>query len=216
MKKLLIISLSLLCITGSANPQNNKFAWVINPLVGSNVSDTSLINIVQDINLYGDINFVIISGNLTEHGYSTEITKLNSILGKLIPPYYALPGENDLRWSENAGINIQTGLNGGKLYFSKNNSQFVGLKDVNLWQGGNGHFAPEEIGWFSDSLKNIGPNSEIFIFSYFPFDLKTDNWYKITNMIADNNFNALFVASEKSKTVNNKNGLTKISGMPVL
>ena len=87
MKKLLIISLSLLCITVSANPQNNKFAWVINPLVGSNVSDTSLINIVQDINLYGDINFVIISGNLTEHGYRTEIKKLKSIITKLIHPY---------------------------------------------------------------------------------------------------------------------------------
>lgn len=216
MKKLFILSLFLLFISGTANSQNNKFAWVTNPLVGSNESDTSLINIVQDINLYSDINFVIISGNLTAHGYNTEITKLSAILNKLKLPYYTLPGENDLRWSRNAGIDIQLLHDGGKFFFNRNNTQFIGLKDVNLWQGGNGHFSPEEISWLSDSLRNFVPNSDVFVFSYFPFGLKTDNWYKITNLLTNQNFSVLFAASEKSKTVTNKNGLTTITGMPVV
>ena len=201
MKKLIFIFVLIISLSGLSSGQGLKYAWIISPGIGQAGADTALSNIVTSINSDSTLEFVIVSGNLTAHGYNKELELSKSILDKLSIPYNVIPGENDLRRSESAGEKINSVFGAKHFFFRSGNCLYLGLNNSVTWRNGGGHFSPEELSWLTDTLKSISPNDEICLYSYFPFDSKTDNWFKVTNMLTDFKVAAIFSALGKSETI---------------
>lgn len=216
MKRIIATSLFLFCLLITVSAQNVRFAWIVSPTAGSPGADSSLTNIVKDINLSDNLKFVIITGNLTAGDNIFELDSLKSILDKLTIPCYVVPGENDLRWSPDAGLKIHSLFNDGHFNFELDSTGYIGLNTSTLWRGGGGHFSPEEIKWLGSSLKNTSPNEDIFIFSAFPFNEKLDNWFKAANILNNYHSRVLFTTNEKPETITKTGGITTISGTPVI
>lgn len=215
MKKLIFIFVLIISFCYLSNGQTLKYAWIISPGIGQAGADTALSNIIASINSDSSLEFVIVSGNLTAHGYNNELEQTKSILDKLSIPYKVIPGENDLRWSESAGEKINSVFGAKHFIIKSKNKIYIGLNNSVTWRNGAGHFSPEELSWVADTLKSISPDpdDEIYLYSYFPFDSKTDNWFKLTNELTNYKVAAIFVANEKPKTVSNKYVVPTIAGI---
>ncbi len=214
MKKLtFIIFILITSFSGLSIGQNLKYAWIISPEIGQAGADTALSNIIASINSDTSLQFAIVSGNLTQHGCNKELEQVKSILDKLSIPYNVIPGENDLRWSESAGEKINS-VFGSKHFIIKNRKTvYIGLNNSVTWRNGVGHFAPEELAWISDTLKSISPNEEIYLYSYFPFDNKTDNWFELFNKLTNYRIAAIFAANGKPETISNQYMVPTVFGI---
>src|SRR5215510_7427012 len=77
-----------------------KFVHISDTHIGSNNADTDLRRTVQDINNDPTLQFVVISGDITEFGADKEIRLAKQILDSLNKPWYIIPGNHDGNWSE--------------------------------------------------------------------------------------------------------------------
>lgn len=77
-----------------------KFAQVTDTHVGGHTGADDLRRTVADLNKQKDIDFVILSGDVTEFGSDEELALAKQILDSLKLPLYILPGNHDSNWSE--------------------------------------------------------------------------------------------------------------------
>ena len=56
-------------------------------------------NSVNQINTSGDIDFVLVTGDITEEGDRASMTAAKLILDQLKMKYYIIPGNHDTKWS---------------------------------------------------------------------------------------------------------------------
>jgi len=216
MKRILLYLLFSIFIFSAASAQNYKYAWIVSPTIGTAGAYALLTSIVNDIDIRNDIKFVIVTGNLTARGNNSTLDSVKIILNKLTVPYYIIPGENDLRWSESAGKRFNSLFNDGHFFFTLDSTRFIGLNSSVLWHGEGGHFSPEEIKWLADELNRSNISNDIFLFSNFPFNEKLDNWYKAANLLSSYVTSFLFSAYQKPKTISKTNGVTTIAGLTAL
>jgi outer membrane protein assembly factor BamB len=212
MKKIIFAIFFFLFLINILNGQGFKYAWIISPDIGKTDADTTLTNIINNINLYKDLEFVIVSGNLTVHGKNDELQQIKSILDKLNIPYYVIPGESDLSWSESAGEKIDSIFGETHFLFKQFSTLQMGLNNVVTWRNGAGHFSPAEMSWVSDTLKSFSGGNEIFLYSNFPFDSKTDNWFQLTNKLIHLKVTALFSANGKPNSITSNSVIPTITG----
>ncbi len=213
LKKIFFSLLVFILISSVSYSQNFEYAWITDPDIGQQGADTALTNIVENINLYKNLGFAVVTGNLTAHGSSDELETLKTILDKLLVPYHIIPGENDLRWSESAGHKIKSLFGADHFSFEKNNILQIGVNNVVTWRSGGGHFSPEELSHLSGVLNKIAPDKEIFIYSFFPFDDKTDNWSMVVNMLVNHNVTTLFASEGSPKSVSTISVIPTVTGV---
>ncbi|HKI79163.1 MAG TPA: PQQ-binding-like beta-propeller repeat protein [Ignavibacteriaceae bacterium] len=213
MKKFSFLIICFLLFAAKASSQDYKYAWIINPQIGKSGSDTTLSKIINSINQNNELEYVIVSGNITMHGLNSEIETAKELLNKLRISFYVIPGKTDLGWSETAGVKFLSTFTNGHFYFNYNNTQQLGVNSSIIWREGGGHFSPEELDWASGNTGVSSISNEIFIYSYFPFDLKLDNWFQLTNFLIDYNFVVLFNSVDNEKTISNSKGFYSITGV---
>ena len=80
---LLLLSISL---SQSLTAQEFKFAFVTDTHIGASTSEEDLLRTVADINSLPDIDFAVITGDVTEMGTDEEIAKAHEILENLGEP----------------------------------------------------------------------------------------------------------------------------------
>src|SRR5690606_8954510 len=98
-------TLLLVClVTGLfASAQPFQFAHVTDTHIGGNTAEEDMRRTVQDINQNREIEFVIVSGDITEFGSDEELLLAKKILDELLVDYYIVPGNHDANWSESGG-----------------------------------------------------------------------------------------------------------------
>lgn len=90
-----------LCLCASISfAQNFKFAHVSDTHIGSHNADEDLRRTVHNINVDSTLQFVIISGDITDFGSDSEFMLAKQILDSLNKPWYIIPGNHDANWSE--------------------------------------------------------------------------------------------------------------------
>ncbi len=86
-KKMRLFFLSFLCFfLIHAQAQTFRFAHVIGTHVGGSTGAEDLLRTIDDINRQTDIDFVILSGDVTEFGSEDELLEAKSIISKLSKP----------------------------------------------------------------------------------------------------------------------------------
>src|SRR5215467_13846010 len=85
--------------------------------VGSSTGAEDLRRTVKDINENDSIQFIIISGDITEFGADEEILLAKQILDSLNKPWYIIPGNHDDNWSESGTNTFKNVFKNETFYF---------------------------------------------------------------------------------------------------
>lgn len=181
MKKFFVLVILLFT---SLYPQQFRFAWLTDIHIGYPTAEEDLITSVNDINSIDDIDFIIVSGDITATGTLQELSKAKSILDKLKKPYYIIPGNHDTKWSESGCTDFIKLWGNDRFTFEYKNYLFVGLHQGPRMRMADGHFAPENLRWFDSLFKTKSDSIKQLIFiTHYPLDESIANWYEMTDRL---------------------------------
>lgn len=174
--------------TPATSSKRVKFAYLtdVHISVGTtNVDD--LENSVNDINALGDIDFVILGGDITEFGSDAEILLAKSVLDKLTCPYYILAGNHDSKWSE-SGCNTFARVFGYESFdFEAGGVRFIGCNS-----GPNMRMAPalvprESMVWLDSLTKAIPRGTPVIFVNHYPLTDEMLNYKDVLNYLSRTN-----------------------------
>ncbi|OJV32183.1 MAG: metallophosphoesterase [Bacteroidia bacterium 43-41] len=180
-RKIVLIFLFLIGgITGfSQTVKPFKFALITDTHIGNPSNDEDLSRTVKDINSQGDIDFVIVSGDVTEFGAYDELRTAACLLNELKIPYYALPGNHDSNWSE-SGTNDFLRLFGSETFgFEHNGYKFIGLASGPNMRMGPGQIPRENLTWFFEELQKTDKQTPLICVNHYPMDNSLNNWFEV-------------------------------------
>src|SRR5690606_29872407 len=126
MKKI-FLSLSLcFCLSAVLAQSTFKFAQITDTHIGGHSGEEDLRRTVEDLNNQKDIDFVILSGDVTEFGSDEELKLAKRILDGLTLPLYIVPGNHDSNWSESGANSFRKVFGAETFFFQHKGFQFIG------------------------------------------------------------------------------------------
>ncbi len=206
---LVLIFLSAFCFS---QEKSIRFAWLSDTHVGSTTGKTDLSNSVKDINQTNNIDFVIISGDITQTGKNTDFTKAKNILDSLQKPYYIIPGNHDTKWSESGGTQFIKIWKNDRFAFKADKFLFIGLHQGPLMRMADGHYAPEDIRWLDSLLQTVDKRRPIIFVSHYPLDPSIDNWFEALDLLKKKNTQMILCGHGHSNTTFSFEGIPGIMG----
>lgn len=184
----------LLLCGNSIFSQNFSFA-VISDLhieYNSESSTKDLLKCIEGINSTDSLDFVIVSGDITENGDKLSLTKAKLLLDLIKIPYYIISGNHETKWSESGCTDFAKIFGYERFYFSHKNYHFFGFSSGPIIKMGDGHIAKQDLNWLQNKLDSIPADQAIFPITHYPLlpqDL--DNWYDLVDIFQKNNIIAV-------------------------
>lgn len=149
-------------------------------------------NAVNDVNAQKGIDFVLVSGDVSESGDFESLKAAKAILDKLQMPYYITAGNHETKWSESGATDFIRIFGNDKFSFSHKGCQFIGFLTGPIIKMGDGHIAPQDIDWVKAELTKTGKTTPVFIITHYPLLTgDVDNWYEMTDVIRQFNIQAI-------------------------
>jgi 3',5'-cyclic AMP phosphodiesterase CpdA len=102
-----------------------KYAFVSDTHVGASTGEADLRRTVSDLNQQDDLDFVVLTGDITEMGTKAEIALAKEILSALKKPWYVIPGNHDTGWSESGGVDFIKEFGYDKFTFDHKGYRFI-------------------------------------------------------------------------------------------
>jgi outer membrane protein assembly factor BamB/Icc-related predicted phosphoesterase len=168
--------------------QQFKFAWLSDIHVGYPTAAEDLERSISDINKFNEIDFTIVSGDITATGTLEELSLAKSILDSLKKPYYIIPGNHDTKWSESGCTDFIKLWGNDRFVFKKDGILFIGLHEGPRMRMADGYFAPEDLRWFDSITKNLDDMNQPIIFvTHYPLDEEIANWYEMLDRLKNIN-----------------------------
>ncbi len=189
--------------------QDVKFALVTDTHVGNATGAEDLENTVTDININPSIEFVIISGDVTEFGSDEELKTAKSILDKLNKPWYAVPGNHDSNWSESGANTFNTIFGKSTFYFERKGMVFIGTGSGPNMRMGPGQIPREDVVWLQQVLKTVGSKPVVYI-NHYPQDSSLNNWYSAIDLIKQHNIQFMLCGHGHINKLYNSEGIANV------
>jgi len=194
MRKTLALIVLIFCISVISAAETFRFALftdlhiqMINPQPAIDLQ-----NAVNDVNALQGIDFVIVSGDVTESGDWASLQKAKSILDGLSIPYYITVGNHELKWSESGATDFVKVFGADKFSFMHKGFRFIGFATGPVIKMGDGHVAPQDIDWVSEELSKNGKNIPVIAVTHYPLlGGDVDNWYDMTDVLRKYNVQAV-------------------------
>jgi outer membrane protein assembly factor BamB/predicted phosphodiesterase len=169
-----------------------RFAWLSDIHIGYPTAAEDLKISVNDINAFDDIEFTIISGDITAIGSLEELSLAKEILDKLKMPYYIIPGNHDCKWSESGSTDFIKFWGDDRFVFEYDKYLFIGLHQGPRMRMADGFWAPEDLRWLDSVLFSLPDSNNPLIFvTHYPLDEGIANWYEVLDRLK--NFNTQIV-----------------------
>lgn len=192
--KFLLILSALLCLFSVAVAQQSfKFAHVTDTHVGGATGEEDLRRTVKDLNTLKDIDFVILSGDITEFGADQELKLAKRILDSLQLPWYVIPGNHDGNWSENGANTFRTVFGGETFFFKHKGYQFIGTNSGPNMRMSPGQIPRENLVWM-DSVFAANPDKHtpLIYINHYPQDSSLNNWFDALKRVKTRNVQLAF------------------------
>ena len=145
---------------------------------------------IADINQNPNIEFVVVTGDLTESGDRASIQAIKDELEKLNVPFYAASGNHETTWSESGVMDFTRVFGDSRFAFSHNGMYFIGFNSGPVIRMADGHVAPQDIAWLQHNLDSVSRagDAPIFVFTHYPLrNGDVDNWYDVTDVLRQHN-----------------------------
>ncbi|MGF1922722.1 MAG: PQQ-binding-like beta-propeller repeat protein, partial [Bacteroidia bacterium] len=186
MKKLSLLFL-LLTLSYSLFAQGFKYAFISDTHIGASTGEEDLRRTVADINQQKDLDFVVITGDITEMGTNDEIKLAKSIFSLLNIPYYIMPGNHDTGWSESGGVSFIKAFGYDKFSFDHKGYRFIACASGPYVRMSDGHIPRDATVWLDEVLKKTPKSMPIVFLNHYPIDNSLDNWYEVTDRLKTRN-----------------------------
>lgn len=141
---------------------------------------------VADINAQPDVDFVIVSGDLTESGDRQALETVKSTLDQLRVPYYATSGNHETTWSESGVMDFSRVFGSNRFSFTYDSTFFIGFNSGPVIRMADGHVAPQDITWLQAQLDSVARqgDSKIIVITHYPLQAgDVDNWFDVTDVL---------------------------------
>lgn len=147
-------------------------------------SSIDLQKAVDDLNKQTAIDFVIVSGDITEFGDLASLQKAKTLLDKLKVPYYITLGNHETKWSESGSTDFVRVFGDDKFQFLHKGIYFIGFATGPVIKMGDGHIAPQDIVWVNNELSKLDRKIPIIAVTHYPLQSgDVDNWYEMTDVL---------------------------------
>lgn len=173
----------LFCL--STQGQTFKFALMSDlHITSDSIAENDVRRAVEQINNTPGIDFVIVSGDLSETGDLLSLEKAKRILDGLKPKYYATSGNHETKWSESGATDFGRVFGSDRFQFEHQGILFLGFNTGPVIRMAEGHVAPQDISWLKENLQKAGKEKPVFVITHYPLKKgDVDNWYEVTDAI---------------------------------
>jgi len=175
--------------TGFAQIKPFRFAFLSDTHIGSpdGKAEEDLRRTVRDINSKNDIDFVVITGDITELGTNDELTSAKRLFDSLKVKYYIVPGNHDVGWSESGGMSFISTFGSDRFVFDHNGIRFIGCSSGPYVRMSDGHIPRDAMTWMKNILDTTSANMPVIFLNHYPMDKQMDNWYEVIDMFKKRN-----------------------------
>ena len=204
---------------GKTADEKFSFAWISDNHLGSFAyAEDDLVQAIEDINTMDSIDFVILTGDLTEFGVTSEFALLKEKLAALKKPYYMVDGNHDVNWSENGTTTFENFFKGNapRFTFDAHGIRFIGCGSGPMLRMGAPHIPREELNWVKSVLDTTHVDHPIIFVNHFPQFEEIANSYELTNIIKGHNVQYILCGHFHVNSTKEYNGLTSILGRSLL
>lgn len=212
--KFLSVLFALLCLFNVAiGQQRFKFAHVTDTHVGGATGAEDLRRTVKDLNTLKDIDFVILSGDITEFGADQELKLAKRILDSLQLPWYVIPGNHDGNWSENGANTFRTVFGGETFFFKHKGYQFIGTNSGPNMRMSPGQIPRENLVWM-DSVFAANPDRQtpLIYINHYPQDSSLNNWFDALKRVKTRNVQLAFCGHGHANKAYDWEGIPGVMG----
>lgn len=194
MNRRLFISALLVCLLpfmAQAQQIAFRFAQLTDiHLSPSNPNPTEdLLRSIAQINATDSIDFVLVTGDITEEGDRATMEKVKSCLDLLKVKYYVALGNHETKWSDSGCTAFGEIFGGERFDFEHKGFLFLGFNSGSLMRMAYGHVVPQDIRWMTERMNqyNTGDpqqNKPVILVTHYPMiEGDVDNWYEVTDAV---------------------------------
>lgn len=143
-----------------------------------------LLRSVAQINATDSIDFVLVTGDLTEEGDRATMENVKSCLDLLKVPYYTILGNHETKWSDSGCTAFGEIFGGERFEFKHKGYLFLGFNSGPLMRMAFGHVVPQDITWMKERMEANGKENPVILVTHYPMnDEDVDNWYDVTDAV---------------------------------
>lgn len=166
-----------------------------------------LLRSIAQINATDDIDFVLVTGDLTEEGDRATMEKVKSCLDLLKMKYYVALGNHETKWSDSGCTAFGEIFGGERFEFEHKGFLFLGFNSGPLMRMAYGHVVPQDIRWMTERMDryntgNPQRDKPVILVTHYPLiEGDVDNWYEVTDAVRPYNIR-LFVGGHYHRNRN--------------
>jgi outer membrane protein assembly factor BamB/predicted MPP superfamily phosphohydrolase len=199
-------------ITFCYGQERLKFVHLSDTHIGSSTGADDLRKTVMDINQDSSIQFIVISGDITEFGADNEIQLAKQILDSLNKPWYIVPGNHDGNWSESGANSFKKIFGSETFLFKAGKYIFLGTHCGPNMRMGPGQIPRENIVWLDSVLKTIPNTTPIIFVNHYPQDSSLNNWYEAIDRLKQKNIQLILCGHGHANRKLNFEGIPAVMG----
>ena len=180
-----LLSVLILLFSFNLSAQTFKFAFLSDTHIATDpgVPAEDLRRTVADLNKRTDLDFVVITGDITEMGTDEEIRIAKSIYKELKIPFYILPGNHDTGWSESGGVSFIREFGYDKFVLDHKGYRFIGCASGPYVRMSDGHIPRDAVMWLDSVLAQTPKEQPLIFLNHYPLNPELDNWYEVTDRL---------------------------------
>ena len=146
---------------------------------------------IDRINARGDVDFVLIGGDITDFGADSELYAAKEALDRLSMPYRVVAGNHDAKWSESGCNTFEKAFGYEHFDFEKGGAKFLGCNC-----GPNMRMAPAmvphgSLTWLDSVMTHTPAETPVIFLNHYPQDTMSLNYFKVTNSLKKGNVQLL-------------------------
>ncbi len=143
-----------------------------------------LLRSVAQINATDNIDFVLVTGDITEEGDRASMEKVKSCLDLLKVKYYVALGNHETKWSDSGCTAFGEIFGSERFEFEHKGFLFLGFNSGPLMRMAYGHVVPQDIRWMTERMEQAGRDKPVILVTHYPLkDGDVDNWYEVTDAV---------------------------------
>jgi outer membrane protein assembly factor BamB len=165
------------------------FAFLSDTHIGSpdGKAEQDLQRTVDDINKRTDLDFVVLTGDITELGTNEQLIRAKKLLDGIKIKWFIIPGNHDDGWSESGGESFISSFGSDRFCFDHNGIRFIGCASGPYVRMSDGHIPKDAMTWMKHILDTTAANMPVIFLNHYPMDNQMDNWYEVIDMFKKKN-----------------------------
>ena len=191
--KRIFLSALLCLILSSLRGEDFRFALLTDIHVSSDsLAYNDLRRSVEQINKIRNLDFVIVSGDVTEEGDRASLKRVKFLLDQLNVKYYITSGNHETKWSESGATDFSHIFGSDRFKFEHKGLLFLGFNSGPVIRMADGHVSPQDISWMKKELGTVGKEKPVILVTHYPLqEGDVDNWYDVTDAVRPYNIRSV-------------------------